>query len=63
MNPIESLEARCPWCSEAISLAVECIEPEQEYVEDCPVCCSPMLVKVCIPGSGPPEIDVEREGG
>lgn len=63
MNPVESLDALCPWCCEAISLVVECIEAEQEYVEDCPVCCAPMLVRVSIPGAGPPAVEVEREGG
>ena len=35
MNPLESVDLLCPWCSEPISLLVEMIEPEQEYTEDC----------------------------
>jgi hypothetical protein len=63
MNPVEYLDTHCPWCAEMISLEIECIEPEQEYIEDCPVCCAPMLVSVRIPCAGPPWLQVEREGG
>ncbi|MBS98281.1 MAG: CPXCG motif-containing cysteine-rich protein [Oceanospirillaceae bacterium] len=63
MNPEENVEVGCPWCSELISLRVECIEPEQEYIEDCPVCCAPMLVRVEVPPEGFVQVDVEREGG
>jgi hypothetical protein len=63
MNPLESVELLCPWCSEPINLLVEVIEPEQEYTEDCPVCCSPIQVQVNVGAQGDPEVSVEREGG
>lgn len=63
MEPIEYLDARCPWCSEMISLAVECTEGAQEYVEDCPVCCAPIQVQVRERESGTLMIELEREGG
>ncbi|MDA0423648.1 CPXCG motif-containing cysteine-rich protein [Stutzerimonas frequens] len=53
----------CPWCSEPISLTVDVTEPEQEYTEDCSVCCSPMTVHVAIGDQGEPEVRIEREGG
>lgn len=63
MNPQESIETCCPWCNEHITLVIECLEPEQEYTEDCPVCCAPMLVRVVVPERGDPQVEVEREGG
>lgn len=63
MEPIEYLDARCPWCSEMISLAVECIKDAQEYVEECPVCCAPIQVQVRGLETGTPMIELEREGG
>ncbi|SEG85010.1 MULTISPECIES: CPXCG motif-containing cysteine-rich protein [Marinobacterium] len=63
MNPQETIDTQCPWCSESIELLIECIEPEQEYTEDCPVCCAPMVVSVNVPPGGAPEVSVEREGG
>jgi len=36
---------------------------EQEYTEDCPVCCSPILVQVRLDEQDRPSVRVEREGG
>ena len=48
---IESATVDCPACGEPIELSVDTSVPEQEYVEDCPVCCRPMAVAVaCRPG-------------
>ena len=44
MDLIESVEATCPNCWESISLTLDLSEPEQSYIEDCPVCCKPMVV-------------------
>lgn len=34
----------CPWCGEPVTMLLELCEPRQEYVEDCEVCCHPILV-------------------
>jgi hypothetical protein len=44
MNLLHSQEATCPHCWESISLTLDLSVPEQSYVEDCPVCCKPMMV-------------------
>jgi hypothetical protein len=44
MNLIEGHDATCPHCWETISVTLDLSVPEQSYVEDCPVCCKPMLV-------------------
>jgi hypothetical protein len=44
MNLLEDHNATCPHCWETISLTLDLSVPEQSYVEDCPVCCKPMLV-------------------
>lgn len=36
----------CPYCGERISLVVEASEETQEYIEDCEVCCRPLIVVV-----------------
>ncbi|WP_010324509.1 CPXCG motif-containing cysteine-rich protein [Marinobacterium stanieri] len=63
MNPLEVVELMCPWCSEPISLTVDVTEPEQDYSEDCGVCCSPIAVHVDVGDEGAPQVRVEREGG
>jgi hypothetical protein len=34
----------CPYCWERIGVAVDTSVPEQQYVEDCSVCCRPIVV-------------------
>ncbi len=35
----------CPYCWEQISMLLDPDMSEEEYVEDCQVCCSPMQIK------------------
>jgi Cysteine-rich CPXCG len=44
MNLLQDRDATCPHCWETISLTLDLSVPEQSYVEDCPVCCRPMVV-------------------
>jgi hypothetical protein len=48
---IEPAGVDCPWCGEAIELAVDTSVREQTYYEDCHVCCRPIQISVrCRPG-------------
>jgi hypothetical protein len=43
----ELLSLSCPYCGEAVELAIdEGSGRSQSYVEDCPVCCRPWQVEV-----------------
>jgi Cysteine-rich CPXCG len=44
MNLVEGHDASCPHCGETINLTLDLSIPEQSYIEDCPVCCRPMMV-------------------
>src|SRR6202034_1082072 len=44
MNLLEGQDATCPHCWETINLTLDLSVPEQSYVEDCPVCCKPLMV-------------------
>lgn len=33
---------QCPYCGEAIEVLVDCSVDEQDYIEDCSVCCRPI---------------------
>lgn len=46
----------CPYCGEPIELIVDCSVSEQEYIEDCQVCCRPIELAVRVSEDG--EIDV-----
>lgn len=51
----------CPYCGELIELLVDCSVGEQEYIEDCQICCRPITLKVSIDLEGLPEIAAYHE--
>jgi len=44
MRLLEGHDAECPHCGEPITLTLDLSVEEQSYIEDCPVCCKPMVV-------------------
>ena len=57
---IEEAEATCPHCWESISLALDLSVGPQDYIEDCPVCCHPMMVLLLAEDGRLIELRVER---
>jgi hypothetical protein len=52
----------CDWCGEEIVVPIDASAGEsQEYVEDCPVCCSPNVIHVEIDEDGEARVWSERE--
>tara|TARA_B100001758_G_scaffold196260_1_gene174057 strand:- start:9 stop:197 length:189 start_codon:yes stop_codon:yes gene_type:complete len=43
---VHEKESYCPYCGEIISLLIDPSIQLQEYVEDCQVCCSPILITI-----------------
>lgn len=55
MSPLHELLAHditCPYCWETINITLDASVPEQEYVEDCQVCCNPIDLKITIDERG-----------
>ncbi len=46
----------CPYCGETIELVVDCSVAHQQYIEDCSVCCRPIVVQLHCSEAG----EVER---
>jgi hypothetical protein len=42
----------CPYCGEVISVLVDDSLPEERYVEDCQVCCRPIVLDVSVAPDG-----------
>jgi len=38
----------CPYCGEVIEVLIDSSIEQQEYIEDCQVCCRPIVFKVQI---------------
>jgi len=51
----------CPYCGEVIDILIDCSMDHQDYIEDCQVCCRPMVVTVELCAGGDPEVAVYHE--
>ena len=52
----------CDTCGEEIVVPIDVTEGQhQDYVEDCPVCCNPMVLHIDIATDGEPLIRSEHE--
>lgn len=51
----------CPYCGEPISVLVDCSLEQQSYVEDCQVCCQPMVIHAVVDEDGVPSVNAQRE--
>ncbi|QKE64205.1 CPXCG motif-containing cysteine-rich protein [Aquipseudomonas campi] len=40
---LESQAYQCPYCGELAEALLDLSAGDQEYVEDCPVCCRPII--------------------
>jgi transcription elongation factor Elf1 len=62
-RPADEASYTCPTCGEQIVVPVDASGgSEQSYVEDCPVCCNPNVIKVEFFEEGePPRIWAEAE--
>ncbi len=43
---VETVKSYCPYCGEPVQLLVDATAGAQQYIEDCQVCCRPMVVDV-----------------
>ena len=58
---LPSVQVQCPYCGELIDLVIDNSVPEEQYVEDCQVCCRPIVVTASIGDDGEPSVHVAAE--
>ncbi len=59
---LEERRATCPYCGEGIVIVIDRSAGEQDYIEDCQVCCRPIAVGVRLDDDGDiTEITMTRE--
>jgi hypothetical protein len=61
MNQLANEIISCPYCGESIELLIDCSVPEQDYIEDCEVCCRPINLNIAIDGNGRPLVHPRHE--
>jgi len=61
MDPLESTHVDCPYCGESLEITVDSSVGQQEYIEDCQVCCKPIQFRIRVGADGQSSIDVRSE--
>jgi hypothetical protein len=52
MPEVSEQRLGCPYCGEPISVLIDDSVADQNYVEDCQVCCRPILLGVSVDMDG-----------
>ncbi|MGB7755791.1 MAG: CPXCG motif-containing cysteine-rich protein [Salinisphaera sp.] len=59
---IDEPSVACPYCGETITIVVDTTAGDQHYVEDCFVCCQPIVLTIVTDNDGALEhVDAEPE--
>ena len=61
MDPSESAHIDCPYCGESLEITVDTSVGQQDYIEDCQVCCKPIHFRIHVNADGQSRIDVRSE--
>ncbi len=61
MPEITETHISCPYCGESISILVDDSLLEQTYVEDCQVCCQPIVLDVAVDVDGDVSVSARCE--
>ena len=49
---LEPRDIACPYCGETITIVIDLSAGSQRYIEDCAVCCRPVLLDIGIDAEG-----------
>ncbi len=61
MQGLITKKSSCPYCGEPIELILDTSVAQQSYIEDCQVCCRPMLITVTVDSDGDVDLQVRNE--
>ncbi|WP_372748290.1 CPXCG motif-containing cysteine-rich protein [Litorivivens sp.] len=61
MEALQERSAMCPYCGQQISLLLDCMQVGDSYVEDCSVCCQPIVVSLYSGEAGELEVQLVAE--
>jgi len=48
MYLLQTVGIECPYCAEQIEIVVDASIGQQQYIEDCSVCCRPIYLTVSV---------------
>jgi len=48
MDLLQTHHLDCPYCGEDIQIVIDCSVSNQDYIEDCQVCCRPINLSISV---------------
>jgi hypothetical protein len=61
MNRLQESSIACPYCGEQVNVLLDAEEQGGEYIEDCQVCCRPIVFRVSAGPDGELAVAVRTE--
>lgn len=61
MRALEERQVSCPYCGESLDILIDCSVDRQNYIEDCQVCCRPIVFHVEVDHEGYATVRVAHE--
>ena len=61
MEPLAEQGVSCPYCGEAIEVLIEHEDAGHQYIEDCQVCCKPIIFNIELDALGNLSVTVRDE--
>lgn len=61
MNYLQEVDIGCPYCAETITILVDGSVEQQSYIEDCQVCCRPIVIQLDISSAGDVHVQARHE--
>lgn len=58
---LPAIDVTCPYCGERIEVLVDASAGDQQYIEDCAVCCRPIRIDVALGDDGEPRVLARAE--
>ena len=62
MHSLHEKTVSCPYCGECIDVLLDPSVPHQNYIEDCQVCCQPIIFDVTVDSDDDVIVFVRSEG-
>jgi hypothetical protein len=62
MNNLQEKKVHCPYCGEGIDVLLDLSVSHQNYIEDCQVCCRPIVFDVTADQDDEVIVCVRQEG-
>jgi transcription elongation factor Elf1 len=61
LNQLTETYISCPYCGETINVLIDSTDTDQQYIEDCQVCCKPIIFLVSESMDGDLAVNVYSE--